>query len=346
MGKKTSPEDFAKHLSRFLSIYLPHDRNVSPNTIASYRDTFVSFLTYLKEDKNIRADKISIEDLTRDSVMDYLRWLIDKQMSSISTRNSRLAAIRSFVSYLQYECVCHLDEWQRILAIKNMKKPHPVPKHFSTEGIRELLNQPDADNAGELRHLAILSLMYDTGCRVQELADITVGALQIQSIPFTVVIYGKGRKVRAVPLSKNVAEIVRKYMHAFKIEGLGTRSKAPLFFNHANTKLTRAGITYILKKYADMARIKCPSGIPESVSCHQLRHSRAMHLLQSGINLVWIRDILGHATIQTTEIYARTDSRQRREAIEKASECLTPKAVKGDWENKKDVISWLKSFNR
>lgn len=346
MGKKTSPEEFAKHLSRFLGIYLPHDRNVSPNTIASYRDTFVSFLTYLKENKHIKAEKITFEVLSRDNVVDYLRWLVEEQKSSISTRNNRLAAIRSFVSYLQYECVDHIDEWQRILAIRNMKKDHSVPKHFSTEGIRELLNQPNADNVGELRHLAILSLMYDSGCRVQELADITVGALQIQAAPFTVVIYGKGRKVRTVPLSKNVAEIVRKYMRAFKIEDLGTRSKVPLFCNHANEKLTRAGITYILKKYADMARVKCPSGIPESVSCHQLRHSRAMHLLQSGINLVWIRDILGHATIQTTEIYARTDSRQRREAIEKASECLTPKDVKGDWEDKKDVISWLKTFNR
>lgn len=346
MGKKTSPEEFAKHLSRFLGIYLPHDRNVSPNTITSYRDTFVSFLTYLKENKHIKAEKITFEVLSRDNVVDYLRWLVEEQKSSISTRNNRLAAIRSFVSYLQYECVDHIDEWQRILAIRNMKKEHSVPKHFSTEGIRELLNQPNADNVGELRHLAILSLMYDSGCRVQELADITVGALQIHAAPFTVVIYGKGRKVRTVPLSKNVAEIVRKYMRAFKIEDLGTRSKVPLFFNHANEKLTRAGITYILKKYADMARVKCPSGIPESVSCHQLRHSRAMHLLQSGINLVWIRDILGHATIQTTEIYARTDSRQRREAIEKASECLTPKDVKGDWEDKKDVISWLKTFNR
>lgn len=346
MGKKTSPDEFAKHISRFLGVFLPNDRNVSPNTIASYRDTFVSFLTFLKENKNIKAEKITLDDLNRDNVIDYLRWLVDIQKSSISTRNSRLAAIRSFVSYLQYECVDHLDDWQRILAIKNMKKPHSVPKHFSTEGIRELLNQPDADNAGELRHLAILSMMYDSGCRVQELADITVGALQIQSAPFTVAIYGKGRKVRTVPLSENVTEIVRKYMHAFKIEGLGTRSKAPLFFNHANEKLTRAGITYILKKYAEMARVKCPSGIPESVSCHQLRHSRAMHLLQSGVNLVWIRDILGHATIQTTEIYARTDSTQRREAIEKASACLSPKDVKGEWEDKKDVISWLKTFNR
>lgn len=288
MGKKTSPEDVAKHLSRFLGIYLPHDRNVSPNTIASYRDTFVSFLTYLKDNKGIKAEKITFEVLNRDNVVDYLRWIVEEQRSSISTRNNRLAAIRSFVSYLQYECVDHLDEWQRILAIRNMKKPHSVPKHFSTEGIRELLNQPDADNAGELRHLAILSLMYDSGCRVQELADITVGALQIQAAPFTVAIYGKGRKVRTVPMSKNVAEIIRKYMHAFKIEGLGTRSNAPLFFNHANEKLTRAGITYILKKYADMARVKCPSEIPESVSCHQLRHSRAMHLMQSGVNMVWI----------------------------------------------------------
>lgn len=131
MGKKTSPDEFAKHISRFLGVFLPNDRNVSPNTIASYRDTFVSFLTFLKENKNIKAEKITLDDLNRDNVIEYLRWLVDEKKNSISTRNSRLAAIRSFASYLQYECVDHLDDWQRILAIKNMKKPLSIPKHFS-----------------------------------------------------------------------------------------------------------------------------------------------------------------------------------------------------------------------
>lgn len=341
-----SPADFARYLSRFLGSYLPQYKNVSPNTIAAYRDTFVSFLNYMRDVRHTPADKVSLVDLNRDNVVDYLHWLVDEQKNSIATRNNRLAAIRAFVSYLQYESIEQLDEWQRILAIKGTRKPHSVPKHFSPEGIKCLLEQPDRNNLGEMRHLAILSLMYDTGCRVQELADITVGSLQIQTSPYSVVLFGKGRKVRTVPLSDGVVEILKAYISRYHIEGLGTRSNSPLFYNHAKNKLSRAGVTYILKKYADMARIHCPLGIPEVVSCHQLRHSRAMHLLEAGANLIWIRDLLGHATIQTTEIYARTNSKQRREAIAKASEDLTPSVIKGDWVDKKDMISWLKSFGR
>lgn len=346
MERKTTPADFARYLSRFLGSHLPHDRNVSPNTIATYRDTFVSFLNYMRDVQHMSADRVSLTDLNRDNVVNYLHWLVDEQKNSIATRNNRLAAIRAFVSYLQYESIEQLDEWQRILAVKGMKKPHSMPKHFSSEGIKCLLEQPDRNDLGEMRHLAILSLMYDTGCRVQELADITVGSLQIQTPPCSVVLFGKGRKVRTVPLSDGVVEILKAYIGRYHIEGLGTRNNNPLFYNHAKSKLSRAGVTYILKKYADMARIHCPLGVPDVVSCHQLRHSRAMHLLEAGTNLIWIRDVLGHATIQTTEIYARTNSQQRREAIAKASEDLTPSAIKGDWVDKKDMISWLKSFGR
>jgi site-specific recombinase XerD len=122
--------------------------------------------------------------------------------------------------------------------------------------------------------------------------------------------------------------------------------KNPLFWNSSRNKLTRAGITYILKKYAVMARMSNPNLIPEVTSCHQLRHSRAMHLLQSGVNLVWIRDLLGHSSIQTTEIYARADSKQKREAIEKASENLTPSDVIGEWVDNNDLISWLKGLGK
>lgn len=108
--------------------------------------------------------------------------------------------------------------------------------------------------------------------------------------------------------------------------------------------LRHTGITYVLKKYADMARKENPNLIPESVSCHQLRHSRAMHLLQAGVNLVYIRDLLGHTSIVTTEIYARADSKQKREAIEKASENLTPSQTVGEWVDNHDLISWLKKL--
>jgi site-specific recombinase XerD len=337
--------DLAKQLSRFLSIYLPHERNASPNTVSAYRDGFISILLYLRDEKHIKAEKATLADINRDNVIGYLQWLIDKQGCSIATRNNRLAAVKSFVSYLQYDSVEYMDQWQRILAIKGLKKGHTTPSHFTKEGIKLLLEQPDTTDPMELRHLAILALMYDTGCRVQELADLTIESLRIQYKPCSIKIYGKGRKTRIVPLSEHVVDILAKYMDCYHID-MDIGKKNPLFWSSSRNKLTRAGITYILKKYAVMARMSNPNLIPEITSCHQLRHSRAMHLLQSGVNLVWIRDLLGHSTIQTTEIYARADSKQKREAIEKASENLTPSDVIGEWVDNNDLISWLKGLGK
>jgi site-specific recombinase XerD len=285
--------DLAKQLSRFLSIYLPHERNVSPNTVTAYRDAFISFLLYLRDEKHIKAEKATLADINRDIIIGYLQWLIDKQGCSIATRNNRLSAVRSFVSYLQYDSIEHLEQWQRVLAIRSLKKEHSIPSHFAKEGIKLLLEQPDTTDPRELRHLAILALMYDTGCRVQELADLTIESLRIQCKPYSIKIYGKGRKTRIVPLSEPVVDILTKYISCYHID-TDISKKDPLFCNKARSKLTRAGITYILKKYAVMARMSNPNLIPEITSCHQLRHSRAMHLLQSGVNLVWIRYPYSH----------------------------------------------------
>lgn len=337
--------NFAKQLSRFLSVYLPHERNVSSNTVSAYRDAFISLLVYLRDEKHIKADKARLADINKDNIIGYLHWLIDKQGCSIATRNNRLAAVRSFVSYLQYDSLEHMDQWQRILAIRGLKKEHTTPSHFTKEGVKLLLEQMDTTDPRGLRHLAILALMYDTGCRVQELADLTIESLRIQCKPYSIKIYGKGRKTRIVPLSEHAVEILTKYIDCYHID-TDIGKKNPLFCNSSKNKLTRAGITYILNKYAVMARTSNPSLIPEITSCHQLRHSRAMHLLQSGVNLVWIRDLLGHSSVQTTEIYARADSKQKREAIEKASENLTPADAIGEWVDNKDLISWLKGLGK
>ena len=122
----------------------------------------------------------------------------------------------------------------------------------------------------------------------------------------------------------------------------------PLFFNTRGEKLTRAGMTYIVKKYADMARQIEPELIPEVLSCHVLRHTKAMHLLQAGVNLVYIRDLLGHVSIQTTDVYARADSKQKREALERAYQPLAPQGNTTErlWEKDKDLLSWLKNLQK
>jgi integrase/recombinase XerD len=343
MNTKT---DFAKYLSRYLSAYLPHERNVSPNTIAAYRDSFVVFINYMKDEKHVKLDKLSLDSITKENVISFLNWLINSRGYNISTRNCRLAAIHSFMSFLQYEKVEKLDEWQSILSIKDMKKESNAPTYLTVDGIKLLLAQPDTEDYSGLRHLAILALMYDTGCRVQELIDLTVESLRIQTEPYTIRIYGKGRKIRIVPMVRNQIVFLLKYIDRYKLYEDNCLSH-PLFFNNRGEKLTRTGVTYILKKYADIARQITPSLIPERISCHHIRHSKAMHLLQAGVNLIWIRDLLGHATIQTTELYARADSKQKREALERAYTDMLPDRTKdGEWQKNQTLLDWLKGLQK
>lgn len=337
--------DFSKYIANFLGIYLPHERNVSINTISTYRDSFVLFLNFMYKVKRKKAERVTLKDLSKENVVEFLGWLTDVKGNSISTRNNRLSAIHAFVSYLQYECLEYIDQWQRILSIKMMKKERSIPVHYSKEGVNAILAQPDTNNRDGLRHLAILEVMYDTGCRVQELIDLKIEFLRIQTHPYSLKIMGKGRKVRIVPISDHVVTTVKKYMETYRLD-ICTDSLKPLFVNKYNGKLTRAGITYILQKYANAARLEKSGIIPETISCHQLRHSRAMNLQEEGVSLVWIRDLLGHESVQTTEIYARSASKQKREAITKASEAINTQHEYNSWNDNKELLSWLKSLGK
>ena len=159
--------------------------------------------------------------------------------------------------------------------------------YLTAEGIKLLLDQPDITTRNGRRNLALLALMYDTGARVQEIIDLTPESLKIESTPYTIRLFGKGRKSRIVPLIEEQIVLLKRYMeenHLFENQKL----KHPLFFNSRHERLTRAGVTYILKTCADMARQVNPVLVPNIISCHTLRHSKAMHLLQSGVNLVYI----------------------------------------------------------
>lgn len=202
---------------------------------------------------------------------------------------------------------------------------------------------PDQNTKTGRRDLALLTLMYDTGARVQEMIDLTPSQVRFDK-PYTVKLIGKGNKARVVPLMEPTVQILKRYM---KEQGLLElfANVYPLFFNKRKEKLTRAGVNYILSKYKDKARKQNSVLIPEVLTCHCLRHSKAMHLLQAGVNLVYIRDILGHSSVQVTEIYAKVDSKQKREAIEKAYTDVTP-AEEPIWQKNDDLLEWLKSFNK
>lgn len=344
MMKKVT--DFAKYLTRFLSEYLPVERNMSSNTIASYRDTFVLFVNYMKDVKHIGLDTLSLKDISKYVVVDFLQWLNDCRSNSISTRNNRLAAIHSFIQYLQYENITNLQEWQNILSIKNKKTTNKEFSYLSIDAIKLLLRQPDISTLYGRRDLTLLTLMYDTGARVQEIIDLTPNSIRINDTPYTIRIVGKGRKSRIQPIMKEQVPLLKHYMEENRLLGY-EKQTFPLFFNNRREKFTRAGITYLLKKYVAAAKTENKKLFPETISCHSLRHSKAMHLLQAGVNIVYIRDFLGHSSIQTTEIYARADSKQKREALEKVYVNLSPEIPqKAEWEQNNDLLQWLKSFGK
>ncbi|MEO5602581.1 MAG: site-specific integrase [Cyclobacteriaceae bacterium] len=334
------PTDFSKYLTSFLTKYLSHERGASPNTITSYRDTFVLLIAFL-ESRGIKLNKLTIGKITRDVIIDFLEWVQLERKNSNATRNARLSAIHSFLKYLQYQQPENLYQYQQILSIQMKKADQATMSYLSIEGITLLLQQPDIATSKGRRDLALLSLMYDTGSRVQEVIELTPSCIRLDN-PSTIKVTGKGRKTRVIPMLEGQVKLLQNYMHEHKLTEPAA-NMYPLFFNSRHEKLTRAGVNHILLKYATMAKAKKARLIPEHFSCHSLRHSKAMHLLQAGVNLVYIKDILGHVSVTTTEIYARVDSRKKREAIEKAYADVAPKE-NPMWLKSDNLLDWLKSF--
>ena len=335
------PTDFSEYISDFISRYLPNEKGASANTIAAYRDTFVLLLNFTEKEKQVKIEKLTLDKITKETIIEFLDWIQRERKCSNSTRNSRLAAIHSFYRYLQYESMDYLHECQKILSVRFKKTKKESITYLTIEGIKLLLQQPDTTTSRGRRDLTLLSLMYDTGARVQETIDLTPSMLRLNKPP-TIKIVGKGNKARLVPMLDAQIEHLKNYLKENRLNE-PFANMYPLFFNSRKEKLTRAGINHIVQKYAITARKEDEMIIPENISCHSLRHSKAMHLLQAGVNLVYIRDILGHVSIQTTEIYARADSKQKREALEKAYVNVNPDE-QPVWTKDENLVTWLKKF--
>lgn len=331
------PTDFAKYLTEFLSEYLPGQKNVSKNTICSYRDTFKLLITYCQEIKKTPSERITLNILSSEWITGFLEWLETNRKCSISTRNQRLAALHSFFRYVQAEEPAGMFHFQKITAIPIKKAKKTVVEYLAPEAIKSLLEQPDKHTPQGRRDLTLISVLYDSGARVQELIDMRVCDVTLQA-PAVLTLTGKGNKTRRVPIMKNTASLLQSYLLENKLDK-PWRNEHPLFTNNQHNKLTRKGVTYILSKYVESAR-KNSSLFPAKVTNHMLRHSKAMHLLQAGVNLIYIRDFLGHVDLKTTEIYARADTEMKRKAIENAYPELVDSTLP-DWSKDQALLSWL-----
>lgn len=241
---------------------------------------------------------------------------------------------------MQTEEPMGLCKYQQILSISMKKRQTPIIQHLTPEALKLILAQPDLSNSRGRRDVTLLSVLYDTGARVQELVDLQVSDVRLDP-PSVLTLIGKGRKVRQVPIMSNTETLLKHYMaEAFSIQS--GREYHPLFFNRQRRKMTRAGVSFILEKYVAQARAKS-SIIPDHVTPHTLRHTKAMLLLQAGVNLIYIRDLLGHVDIATTETYARADVEMKRKALEKAYPEITATNLP-DWKKDEALLTWLTSL--
>jgi integrase/recombinase XerD len=342
----TPPSDLAgRWLAKFFTGYLAGERAASPRTIAAYRDAMKLLLTWFKDTERIPPEKLRLADIDRPRVLRFLDWLETERNCSTATRNHRLAVIKSFCRYTAVEQPDNLDQVTQILAIRQKNTPARQLGHLTGDEVKALLAEPGTASTRAVRDTVLLAVAYDTAARVQELCDLNVGDVR-RANPITVTIRGKGSKTRYVPLMGPTAELLVDYLeHLDPHPGLGADAD-PLFHGPSHSRLTRSGIAKLLARHVRAVRARDPSWAPGlPITPHTLRRTRAMHLIQARVNLIYIRDLLGHVDVSTTEIYARADAETKRKAIENAYEPLTPNALP-DWTSDPSLVGWLDSLGR
>lgn len=331
-----SARGFQSLLQSFLVDYLPRRRGYSQNTVASYRDAFVLLLSWLASERGVRAEDLEMSDLAGSAASDFACWVRDSRGGSPGTSNNRLAAVKSFARFVQYEAPEHISTCRDILRTPQVKAPKREMEWLGVEAVAALV---EAASARGVRDLALVSLLYDSGARVSELCSATVGCLRLDA-PSSITVTGKGRKGRTIPLSPQVAGIAGDYLEACRA---GAGPADPLFVNRSGRAIGRAGVAYVVDACARAAHESRPDLVPAHVHPHTLRHSKAMHLLEAGVNLVYIRDFLGHESVVTTEIYAKANTEAKRRAIEAAEARFVPDSAY-DESQRADLLDWLRGL--
>lgn len=334
------PTDLSVHLTAFLTHHLAAQRNLSPNTIRAYRDAFTLFLRFCRDEQGLALERLCLSDIDVPLIEAFLDHLEGDRHVSVRTQNQRLAVVHSFFRYVQSEVPDHLLRCQRILAIPLRRQPRKLVGYLSKEHLAGILAQPNLQSRKGRRDAVLLSVLYDTGARVQELIDITVGDVRLEH-PAQVRLFGKGRKVRAVPLMDPTVQLLRDHLREHGLDR-PDKTEEPLFQNRQGYRLTRWGVRYILNKHVHGARVANPA-FTQPVSPHTFRHTKGMHLLQAGVSLEIIRDFLGHEGVTTTQIYARANLEMKRKALEKVADGPAFPDVPS-WNKDPSLLEWLNTL--
>lgn len=327
----------------FFQDYLAGQRGLSSNTILAYRDALKLFLSFLVINSGKPAARLHLEDLHAERVLAFLDEVEQKRQNCIATRNLRLAALRTFFQYLIAEDTIRSGQYQKIVAIPLKRAPRAVMGYLETKEVQAILNSINRDSLSGRRDYALFSFLYNTGARVQEAVDIKIGAIRFSSPPIAT-LTGKGSKTRIVPLWQTTAAILLDHLR-FREREIEKQPDARLFVNARGEPLTRFGIRHILRTRITAASTTCASLAGKRVSPHTFRHSTAMHLLQSGVDLTVIQRWLGHVQLATTHTYVEIDLEMKRKAL---AACTPPESsgtgLQHVLDANQDVMRWLEAL--
>lgn len=299
----------APYISAFLREHLPRERGASQHTIASYAHCYRLLLTFAAERRKTRPSRLGIEDLDATLICAFLDHLEADRANSAKSRNARLAAIHSLFRFLEYRVPACLEQARRIHAIPMKRSAQPLVGYLTRVEMQALLAAPDPRTAAGLRDLAMLHLAFAAGLRVSELVGLRLEQFIDAAMPSLHVI-GKGRRERILPLWQETARTLRRWIAVRPVQG-----DPQLFLNAAGRMMTRSGFEYILRKHAAVAAAVETSIAGKRVTPHVLRHSCAMHTLYATGDVRKVSLWLGHASVQTTEIYLRADPTEKLEAL-------------------------------
>lgn len=327
---------FLMLLQRFFVEHLSQHRAVSPQTIAAYHDTFRLFLNFAELKIGKAPSAILLTDLKASLLLDFLEYLEKERGNSVRSRNARLAAIRTFLKYASHYDHDALGTIEKTLAIPMKRFERQMVGFITREEIQAIIDAPDIKTWSGARDRALFSVMYNTGARVSELLGLRCTDVVLENQP-AVHLKGKGRKERTVPIWKQNATIIRNWR-----KQLGSDTdECFLFPNRKGDKMTRSNVTQRLKLAASKATSKCPSLAGRPISPHIIRHSTAMHLLQSGVDIAIIALWLGHEDTATTHMYVEADLSMKEKALKQLQ---SPKLKAGRYQPPDKLISFLQTL--
>lgn len=328
-------------MKRFFNEYIITIRNLSRNTLKSYRDTFRLLIKHMYAENNKTPDRLLIADITKDIVISFLNNLQANRGISESTRNQRIAAIQSFAKYLSLQAPEHVEWCREMRSIPKKKAEKRLITYLEKAEMDALLEMPDRSTAQGKRDYALLLFLYNTGVRAEEAASMKISALTLPSrksdktIPIATIL-GKGRKTRRCPLWDKTTEILAALTKDRNPED-------PVFLNRLGQSITRFGVYEMVTRYGNMLEAKMPAVKDKRISPHTIRHTTATHLLQAGVDINTIRAWLGHVSVNTTNIYAEVNLEMKAKALQTcAPEESGKKKIK--WENDENLLTFLENL--